>query len=75
MEMTIDEARTELISGNPFTNKFAMALVVAIDTMRKYKKIEQILQKQYDNGVCEEGVNDWYGMVKSVREVLEDGKA
>ena len=38
---------------------------VAIDTMRKYQKIEQILDDCL--------LDDWE-ILKSIREVLEDGK-
>ena len=64
--MTIDKARSELISGNPYTNKFAEALVVAIDTMRKYQKIEQIVGNY--------GFDTSWLCLKKIREVLEDGQ-
>ena len=41
------------------------SLDVAIDTMRKYQKIKQILDDCL--------LDDW-GILKSIREVLEDGK-
>ena len=45
MGMSIDDARRELISGKSYTDNFAMALVVAIDTMHEYQKIQNILDK------------------------------
>lgn len=67
MGMTIDEARTELISGNPYTNKFAEALVVAIDTIRKYQKIVQIMERTVDDETC------MYDTLQEIEEVIEDG--
>lgn len=74
MRMTIDGARREMISGKPYTDKFEMALVVAIDIMRKYQKIQEIVkQKDYDRF----NSHNYYGYflrVQDIRKVLEDGK-
>lgn len=70
MGMSIDDARREMISGKPYTDKFAMALVVAIDTMRKYKKIEQII-RNYD--VAWE-FHHMKTTIDEIREVIQDGK-
>ena len=64
MGITIDDARREMISGKPYTDKFAKALVVAIDTMRKYQKIEQILKDIPYGGDA---------TVRRIQEVVEDG--
>lgn len=66
MGMTIDDARREMISGKPYTDKFAMALVVAIDTMKKYQKIEQIFNYITDVGYS----NDY--LYDKISEVIAD---
>lgn len=66
MGMSIDDARREMISGKPYTDKFAMALVVAIDTMRKYQQIQKIYSDVLEN-------NDGTHFLEDVSEVLEDG--
>ena len=68
MEITIDEARTELISGNPSTNKFAKALVVAIDTMHKYQKIAE-LYDYWRSSNCEYTIS----CMENIGKVLKDG--
>lgn len=79
MGMTIDESIENLvllkkledslgnISGN--TNSVAsQSLRCAIDTMRKYQKIEQILKSLDDEEIS------YPQMAYYLREVLEDGK-
>lgn len=70
MGMSIDDARREMISGKPYTDKFAMALVVAIDTMRKYQKIEEIVS----NNELEWGnTSVRANALLEVKKVVEDG--
>ena len=66
MEMTIDEARQVLISGDPYSYKFSMAIVMAIDTMRNYQKIEQIVEHW---SCCGNPVDSMI----AISEVLVDG--
>ena len=68
MGITIDDARREMISGKPYTDKFAKALVVAIDTMRKYQKMLQVLSDWKAMGYNE---ND--GLYSLLSRVVEDG--
>lgn len=64
--MTIDEARSELISGNPYTNKFAEALVVAIGTMSKYQKIKE----QVDIAIDKENFAISGARLIQIREII-----
>lgn len=68
MGMPIDEARRIIISGKPNDRNFSMALVVAIDTMRKYQQIEEI----YKNWCYPTHINAVEAMNK-LGEVLKDG--
>lgn len=70
MEMTIDKA-IEIINHylDYPKEELRKALLLAIDTMRKYKKIEQII-KTHDNDRMPEDY--WY--IDKIREVLEDGR-
>ena len=65
MEMTIDEA-IEIINHylDYPKEEVRKALLLAIQTMRKYKKIEQIIEDWTKTEVIE-----W-----KIREVIEDGK-
>lgn len=65
--MTIDDARREMISGKPYTDKFAMALVVAIDILRKYQKIQEIMAKRPKDMIISNPT------LRAISEVLEDG--
>jgi hypothetical protein len=57
------------ISGN--TNSVAsQSLGCAIDTMRKYQKIEQIINNAKDS----DGAVKYNWLYEQIREVVEDGK-
>ena len=64
MGMTIDEAITWLNTDDYESKGFADAISVAIETMRKYQKIEQIVA---DKGLF---FDDKYFLI---REVIEGG--
>lgn len=69
MGMTIDDAikRIDNIMFTKFTTvKDEDAFLTAIDTMRKYQKIEQIVGNY--------GFDTSWLCLKKIREVLEDGK-
>ena len=78
MEMTIEEIIKELewaLANNTIEDvesafKYISAIHMAIDTMRKYQKIEEIMNREYtllDMVYCiPEKLHD-------IREVLEDG--
>lgn len=65
MKMTIDEAITWLNTDDYESKGFADATSVAIDTMRKYEKIQAIVKAWND-------MNSFDSM-KQISEVLEDG--
>lgn len=76
MGMTIDEAKEWLISRKEHyelddnCQELAQALDVAIETMRKYQKIKEILK---DDAYYEEyGNNAEKFIVSAICEVLED---
>ena len=54
MGMTIDDAITWLNTDDFESKGFADATSVAIDTMRKYQKIEQIAREGKNETRCEE---------------------
>ena len=71
--MTIDEIVKELEDSKDYpANDPASdeALDGAINTMRKYQKIQNIAEN-YDKGILEE--NDGVYAFKQIRKVLEDG--
>ena len=69
MEMTIDEALKVWLPviqmGVETMPECKEALDLAIDTMRKYQKIEQILHNGFGKGV--------YAVFDEIVEVVEDG--
>lgn len=72
MGMTIDEAQKILSNG--LTNasseyEWCAAFIMAIETMRKYQKIKQII-KDHDNDRIPEDY--WY--IDKIKEVIKDGK-
>ena len=73
MEMSIENAITWLNTDDFESKGFADATSVAIDTMRKYQKIEQIVSdfREYQKGIsCGFGGATYMQMVS---EVVEDG--
>lgn len=78
MGMTIDEAIeiTNHYLDYP-KEKVREALLLSIDTMRKYQKITKILNSASytENGKIYSYVYDEDTRVKHIREVIEDGKA
>ena len=73
MEVTIDEVIRLMkwtSERDEIPNRISEAIEYAIDTMRKYQKIEQILSDWINDDSV--GMSDyWMGRIK---EVLEDGK-
>ena len=70
MGMSISEAISKMRYELNKNNKIANAYAVAIDTMQKYQKIEEIMHKVYtsDNvDVC------LVQRLAEIREVIEDG--
>ena len=73
--MTIDESIKELIAfkDKSWDGMPEEVIDVAIDTMRKYQKIQEIVkQKDYDRF----NTHNYYGdflRVQDIRKVLEDG--
>ena len=66
MGMTIDEAITWLNTDDYESKGFADATSIAIDTMRKYQKIAQIMERTVDDGTS------MYDTLQEIEEVLED---
>ena len=73
MGMTIDESLEWLISRKEHYEMYdncqelAKALDLAIDTMRKYQKIVQIMERTVDDGTS------MYDTLQEIEEVVEDG--
>ena len=65
MKMTIDEAIKQLETYTIPCGKYKVAYDLAIETMRKYEKIEQILKDIPYGGEA---------TVRRIQEVVEDGK-
>lgn len=68
MGMTIDDAITWLNTDDFESKGFADATSKAIDTMRKYQKIEQIIMDDWDKGYQHSET------LNRIKEVIEDGK-
>ena len=71
MKMTIDNAisELELLKKNTFSYMSAhQAFITAIDTMRKYQKIEQIISEW--NNHC---ISTQVAISEIANEVIEDG--
>lgn len=67
MGMTIEEAIKYYENKNVvLTEEEALANTIALNTMRKYQKIEQIMKKRYGRYHIE--------IVQEIKEVIEDGK-
>lgn len=72
MKMTFDNAiaELELLKKNTFSYMSAhQAFITAIDTMRKYQKIEQIVSEW--NNHC---ISTQVAISEIANEVIEDGK-
>lgn len=68
MGMTIDKA-IEFFDGlEGHTPQAKDARDVAMDTMRKYQKIVQIMERTVDDGTS------MYDTLQEIEEVIEDGK-
>jgi hypothetical protein len=75
MGMTIDEAIKKLewaLANNTIEDvesayKYILAIHMAIDTMRKYQKIVQIMERTVDDGTS------MYDTLQEIEEVVEDG--
>lgn len=73
MGMTIDEAIETLLDTRSYGTA-DIAKSVAIETMRKYEKIEQIVDKWNEGIYDDEGLTHTEVMELVSEEVLEDGK-
>lgn len=79
MGMTIDEIIKELewaLANNTIEDvesafKYILAIHMAIDTMRKYQKIEEAYKKYLNDMVTNIYADGKF--IKALREVLEDG--
>ena len=72
MGMTIDETISELEILKKMTFSYMtanQAFSTAIDTMRKYQKIKEILDDWENNGEEDDPIN----IIDNIGEVVEDG--
>ena len=69
MGMTIDDAITWLNTDDFESKGFADATSVAIDTMRKYQKIQEIINNAKDS----DGAVKYNWLYEQIKEVMEDG--
>ena len=78
MEMTIDDAIAEVEQQKldyqefweEYKNEHIEALELAISTMRKYQKIQEIINNAKDS----DGAVKYNWLYEQIREVAEDGK-
>ena len=73
MEMTIEEAHRILSNGlvnAPSEHEWCVAFKIAIDTMRKYQRIQAIINNAKDL----DGAVKYNWLYEQIGEVLEDGK-
>ena len=63
----IDEAVAWLNTDDYESKGFADATIVAIDIMRKYQKIVQIMERTVDDGTS------MYDTLQEIEEVIENG--
>ena len=69
MGMTIEEAIKYYENKNVvLTEEEALANTIALNTMRKYQKIEEIVKEWSESGLLQDKFYDL------INEVLEDGK-
>lgn len=77
MGMTIDEAIDFLVESkySPYQTPSSCTIDIAIDTMRKYQKIQKILNSASytENGTVYSYTYDENTRVKHIREVIKDG--
>lgn len=70
MGMTIDERIAQLVRVKHYASpKHYETLDVAIETMRKYQKIEQIINNAKDS----DGAVKYNWLYEQIKEVVEDG--
>ena len=70
MGMTIDEHIAQLKKLKSFHNgSYGASINFAIETMRKYQKIEQIINNSKDS----DGAVKYNWLYEQIREVVEDG--
>lgn len=68
MGMTIDEHIAQLKKLKSFHNgSYGTSINFAIDTMRKYQKIVQIMERTVDDGTS------MYDTLQEIEEVIENG--
>lgn len=69
MGMTIEEAIKYYENKNVvLTEEEALANTIALNTMRKYQKIVQIMERTVDDGTS------MYDTLQEIEEVIEDGQ-
>ena len=79
MGMTIDEHKEHLLDimdsmPDDACGDWRDSLAYAIDTMRKYQKIEEIVKQQDYDRFNSHNYYGYFLRVQDIRKVLEDGK-